>query len=115
MLLLLVAPRSQHDHSKCVCLLLEQQEMIPFRIAKIFTELLRNRSEGSFYTPYFNVFVLLLLLLLPAPQDNNKNKLTAGRVQFSFARKASFQILPGSIRSFSFVNFPPNFPLINRT
>lgn len=89
--------------------------MIPFRIAKIFTELLRNRSEDSFYAPYFNVFVLLLLLL-PAPQDNNKNKLTAGRVQsFTLLEKLPVRSFQDRFAPFSFVNFPANFPLINRT
>lgn len=89
--------------------------MIPFPIAKIFTDLLRNRSEGSFYAPFFNVFVMLLLLL-PAPQDNNKNKLTAGRVQsFTLLEKLPFRSLQDRFAPFSFVNFPPNFPLINRT
>lgn len=95
-------------------LLLEQQRMIPFRIAKIFTELLRNRSEGSFYAPFFNVFVMLLLL--PAPQDNNKNKLTAGRVQsFPLLEKLPFKSFQDRFAPFSFVNFPLKIPLINRT
>lgn len=97
MLLLLVAPRSQHDHSKCFCFSLHQ-DVDSFRIEEDFHGIAPKSLERLILcSPFSNVFVMLLL---PAPQDNNKNKLAAGR-EFSLLILLSGSILSDFLRQFS--------------
>lgn len=112
MLLLLVVPRTQHDHSKCFCFSLHQREGIPFESRRFSRNCSEIARKAHFMLPFSNVFVMLLL---PAPQDNNKNKLTAGRVQsFPFPDKLLI-LLSESISSNFLRQFSSSFSLINRT